>query len=466
MQRLVVLLSRPELDLPTLNLPPAEDSELPSLIAREVEQQLGETEEPPIIDFHVVAHSKADKNVGRQVLVFALPAKEFRILQKQVVSAGFKLVAICSRHLAPLGILQRQSISNETLAVTVHHYTGEVELAVCRGAEPILLRTIRLGTDEPARVAEQIIMELQRCLTLLPIEVAELQLGWYVFATSDAARQVATAIEDRGESTIHTIDPLVDWEVNFARKTKSDESDNDAAESESRVMSAANGGAAWDFVNNSLPVNLLAPKQAPKPKNPMVRWAAIGGCAAFVLCVGLYFLLFDVWQLQIVVDTLQKELDNAKKLTAKYQEKSDQVQAVQGWLADQVDWLSELNELSSRLPDGPDATVRRLTASATANSATIDISVQVADQEFISQLESRIRSAKYGTTSKQISQNLNSAEYPWQFETRVSFPIEVQKQNAYGPKEGTKPTPQPSARETATQDRNEGVEVHSDENKT
>ena len=438
-QRLVVLLSRPELDLPTLNLPPAEDSELPSLIASEVEQQLGETDEPPIVDFHVVANPKADKNVGNQVLVFALPAKEFRSLQKQVAAAGFRLAAICSRHLAPLGILRRQNISNETLAVSVHHYTGEVELAVCRGAEPILLRTIRLGTEEPVRIAEQILMEMQRCLTLLPVETAELKLGWYVFSTSDAARQVAKAIEERGESSIHTVDPLVDWET------------NDITESESLVTSAANAGAAWDFVNNTLSVNLLAPKQAPKPKNPMVRWATIGGGAVFVLGVGLYFLLSDVWQLQIEVDTLQKELDNTKKLTAKYQEKSDQVLAVQGWLADQVDWLSELNELSSRLPDGPDATVRRLTASAAANSATIDISVQVADQEFISQLESRIRSAKYGTTSKQISQNLNSAEYPWQFETRVSFPIEVQKQNAYGPKGGVKPTEPPSSVANAEQ---------------
>jgi hypothetical protein len=97
-----------------------------------------------------------------------------------------------------------------------------------------------------------------------------------------------------------------------------------------------------------------------------------------------------------------------------------------------VDWLTELNDLSNRLPDGQDATVRRLTASAAANSATIDLSVQVAEQEFISQLESRIRSAKYSVTSKQISQNPDSSEYPWQFETRIAFPIEAQKQNAYG----------------------------------
>ena len=462
-QRLVVLLSRPELDQPTLNLPPAEDSELPSLIASEVEQQLGETDEPPIVDFHIVAHPKADKNVGNQVLVFALPAKELNSLQKQIGAAGFRLAAICSRHLAPLGILRRQNISDETLAVSVHLYTGEVELAVCRGSDPILLRTIRLSTEEPARVAEQIWMELQRCLTLLPQETAELQLGWYVFATSDAARQVAQALEDRGESSIHTIDPLVDWEVHEAPLNDTAASDDE--QGISVTTSAANAGAAWDFVNNALSVNLLAPKRAPKPTNPTVRWAAIGVCAASVLGIAVYFLLSDAWQLQIEINTLQKELDNTKKVTAKYQEKSDQVLAVQTWLADQVDWLSELNELSNRLPDGQDATVRRLSASATANSATIDLSLQVADQEFISQLESRIRSAKYAATSKQISQNQNSVEYPWQFETRVSFPIEVQKQNTYGPKAVSKPTEPPATQASAPPPTNEDLKESGEDSK-
>lgn len=428
-QWLVVLLSRPELDLPTLNLPPADASELPNLVANEVEQQLGETEEPPIVDFQVIDNPKADKSSGYQVLAFALPAKELSSLQKQVAASGFRIAAICPRHLAPLGILKRQNIPNEALCVSVHLYAGEVELAVCRGTEPILLRTIRLSTDDPTRVTEQIWMEMQRCLTLLPQETAELHLSWYVFATSDAALEVAKALESLGQSDILSVDPLFGWEL------KSDGASLlEAVESGALTTSAANAGAAWDYVNETLPVNLLAPRKSPKPKNPLVRWVAIGGCAALVLGVAVTLMLSDVWQLQIEVESLQKELENTKKVTAKYQEKSDQVLAVQSWLDDQVDWLTELNELSNRLPDGQDATVRRLTASAAANAATIDLSVQVAEQEFISQLESRIRSAKYTATSKQISQNPDSSEYPWQFETRIAFPIEAQKQNAYGPK--------------------------------
>ncbi len=425
-QRLVVLLSRPELDLPTLNLPPAENSELPSLIAIEVEQQLGETDEPPIIDFHVVDNPTEDKNAGCQVLVFALPANELSSLQKQVAAAGFRLAAICSRHLAPLGLLRRQNILNDTLAIAVHLYAGEVELAVCRGAEPILLRSIRLSTEEPSRIAEQIWMEMQRCMTLLPQETAELQLSWFVFETSDAAWYVAQSLSERGELSIHIIDPMVDWKL--------ESSSPGATEHGANTATAANTGAAWDFLHNTLPVNLLAPKRAPVPMNPMKRWGAIGAGLAILLLIGSYLSLSDVWKLQAEVDSLQREWDEAKKVTSKYQEKSDQVAAVQAWMADRVDWLSELNELSSRLPDGQDATVRRLSATVAASgAATIDLSVQVAEQEFISQLESRIRSAKYGATSKQISQNPNSTEYPWQFETRISFPIEAQNLNTFGP---------------------------------
>jgi hypothetical protein len=51
--------------------------------------------------------------------------------------------------------------------------------------------------------------------------------------------------------------------------------------------------------------------------------------------------------------------------------------------------------------------------------------MQVKSQEIISELENRIRGAKYTIVSKQITQNADSQEYPWQFETHIEFPIEA-----------------------------------------
>ncbi len=432
-QRLVVLLARPELDLLTLTLPPSETSELPALVASEVEQQLGESDEPPAIDFFVLPNTSSNQPEGAQpaaptavqLLAFALPASVQRTLQAQITGAGFRAVAICSRHLSPLGILRRRQLPANTLAISVHLYASEAELAICRGSEPMLLRSIRINPDDPSRVAEQIWLESQRCLALLPHEVADLPFSWFVYTTCEASYQVAQALEEHEHITIQPVDPLIGWEVEPEVQS----------EGAMKLASAANAGAAWEYLNDELPINLLAPKKPPQAANPMVRWAVMGAATAMVLAVGIYFLLSDINRLSGEVQTLEGELANAKKLTAKYQEKADQVAAVENWLSDQVDWVDELNALSKRLPDGQNATVRRLTASANASSAVIDLAVQVAKQETISQFEGSIRSAKYGVTSKQISQNPESAEYPWQFETRIVFPVEaVRPSKEYQPK--------------------------------
>ncbi len=395
-QKLIVLLSRPELDLLSLNLPWAETVELPALVASEVEQQLGESEVPPVVDFQVVNNAKSSEGNGIQVMAFSLNARELQAIQKLSTEAGFRLAAIGSRHLAPLSILRRQAIPNNSLAISVHLYSGETELAICRGADPILLRSIRLGASDPVRIADQIYMEVQRCLTLLSHEEAELPMSWFVFTSDDTAWNVLRSLEEREGVVAHPVDPYFGW---TAEATK------DSKESISRIDSAANAGAAWDYLNQTTPINLLNPKRPPKPANPYVRWGLLGTAAACVVGIGTYFLLADVWKLQDEVTKLEVELKDAQKITSKYQEKSDQVAMVEAWLGDQVDWLAELSDLSERLPDGQSASVRRLTAVTNARNGLFNLSVQVADQEFISQLENRIRSAKYNASSKQISQN-------------------------------------------------------------
>lgn len=205
----------------TLTLPPADASELPALVASEIEQQIGEADESPVIDFHVVpstanptdATAAAASN-GVQVLAFALPIAVQQRLQSQVSGAGFRIAAICSRHLSPLGVLRRKHVPEGTPAVSVHLYAGEAELAICRGSEPVLLRSIRVNLEEPSQVAEQILLESQRCLALLPHEFTELPFNWFIYTTCEAAWQVAQALDDHDQQiAIQPVDPLIGWEV-------------------------------------------------------------------------------------------------------------------------------------------------------------------------------------------------------------------------------------------------------------
>jgi len=461
--RLVVLLSRPELDLISLNLPPSESSEIASMVAAEVEQQLGESPEPPIIDYYVTTATKdgfkgvgvkgagADEvgakeaeNGGVQVLAFALSQKEIGSIQSQCSEAGFKLQAVGSRHLGPLCLLRQMNLPNDTLEVLIHLYPGETELTICRGVEPLLLRSIRNSTDDADRVAEQIGLETQRCLTLLPQTIAELPKSWFLFATGEFATAVTTALETQEEIKVTSLDPLALWDV------QRDDVDTSVG---TRTTSAANTGAAIDYVGQALPVNLLDPKRPPAPQSLLRRWGGWGVLAASAASIAGYLLLTDIWQLQSEAEGLETEMRDATKLTSKYLEKSDQVQAVEGWLSDQVDWLAELTELSNRLPEGSNASVRRLTASSSSNGASIDISVQANTQETISELENRIRGAKYSAVSKQISQNANSAEYPWQFDTHITFDLDPPRPKLFGP-----PTISPSDRKGTTTKDTESAE--------
>lgn len=411
---IVVLLSRPELDLLPLNLPPASAEELPVLVAAEVEQQQGESQVPPIVDFYLVPEIPGEgtnATSGQQVFAFALSQNQLASIQEQCNEAGLKLLGIGSRQLAPLRILKEVSVDADSMVVAVHLLAGEAEIAICYGKVPVLLRTIRYSSEDAERVAEQIDTEAKRCLTLLPSTVTDQPVSWCIFVNSEFARSVGEAVEQQDQVYVQWVDPYYGWNVT-------------GNPIELSAKSAANAGAALDILSQSLPVNLLAPKRPPKPPNPWVRWGAIGGLGVASASVAGYFLLTDIWDLQSEAKSLDSNLRNEAKVTSKYQEKADQVTTVEAWLSDQVDWVAELSDLASRLPDGQEATVRRLSGSVNAKgSGSIDLAMQVRSQEIISDLENRIRGAKYTIISKQITQNPDSQEYPWQFESHIEFPL-------------------------------------------
>ena len=424
--QVVALISRPELDLSTLTLPKGDEKEIASMVAIELEQQYGDGAEEPAADF-VLASSQRDVTTGAEtndVLLFASQAKFLHSLESEAKESGVKLVGVGARHLGPLSLMRRKIGTANAFTVAIQFYRGETELSICIGESPVLLRSIRNSTEDPERVAEQVAVEVERCLTLLPHEVASTPITVVFFCDNFLATKVAEALQELQPNSIVKINSATGW---LEGKPASDE---DVVVD---GVFAANVGAAWDFFHKSLPIDLLAPKRPPKPANPWIKRGGIAVAVAGGLISVAYVLLGDINDLQLEVEQLEADFENVSKLTNKYQEKADRVKAVEDWLANQVDWLSELNEISQRLPEGQNATVRRLTGTLGNNGSAIDLSVQVNAQEYISVLEDRLKSAKYSVTSRQISQNPDTTDYPWNFETRISFAVDAPSWKSYGP---------------------------------
>jgi hypothetical protein len=462
-QQLVVLLSRPELEQLSLTLPPSSDDELPALVASAVEQQLGESEVPPTVDYCTLPIVRPETDTaGINVLAFAMTPGGLNSLQRDAEQAGFKLIAIASRQLSALALLAHIEDLAQNLNIVLHLYPGEAELAICVGSQPQLLRSVRVNLDELDRTVEQMRREVQRCLALLPHEVEELPQQWMVFDTCIAASQIAQLLDRSIYTKVACVDPMSQWSFSgplqiigqksaqpVQSPTQSPTDDTatgkaaDSAESlgaeeirsefsQEPVLrcdavnhpTAALTGAASEIWRDGLSINLVHPKRAPAAPRPWVRPAAWTAAGLLAASVGGYALKRDVWQLQKDVELMQQEVKDSGKLAAKYMEKSDQAKVVENWVSDNVDWLTVLDEVSSRLPTGQNATVTRLSASSDGAQGVLDLSVQVTDPEQIALLEDRLRSVKYSVNSKRISQTPEASEYPWRFETRITFPIE------------------------------------------
>jgi hypothetical protein len=444
-QHLIVLLSRPEIDVLTLDLPPSEAIELPALVQGEVERQLGESETPPIVDFCASTIARGDNDkVGQQVLAFAMTAASLETLRSDAVQAGFRLSAVSFRQMCSLSRMRRGPSNSSILSVSVQVYHGEIEFAFCVGSQPLMLRSVRISLDDMAPVAEQLVQETDRCLTLLPPETEELPKHWFIDASSPAARQLAQALLNLGQAQVHSVQYATGDELDrpitseSQLETQSDSTKNEVSSStpaspaDADLPGAALAGAVWDFAHDGLLVNLTDPKRSPPPPSPWVRptlWSA-AACAAIAILGTV--LLSDVWQLRDQIQSLEAQVAESKKLESKVLEKSDQVAVVEQWLTDQVNWLGVLSEISQRVPNGRNATIRRLSASAGASTGVVDLSVQVLQPDDISELEERLRSVKYSVSSKRISQSPESAEFPWQFETRIDFSIDKPDWSRYG----------------------------------
>lgn len=339
------------------------------------------------------------------------------------------MIEITSRQLAPLKNLQHQQVFRGRASILIIIYANKIELSFFHNKQLTFLRTFRTSSSSTNSLAEQIQLEVQRSLSTMdfaqdgePPELLLLSREGHSQVSNGGA--VASADDDP-----HVLDDE-DWRDLYqaldARRVRLEiplEPGIEMAGKSAGGPDPALVGAALDLAEHQLTVDLLNPKQPAKPPNVVLRWSLIGGLAVAALVIVAFLMWSDVRALQTQLAEGQEELKSAKEVANKLQEKADETRFVQNWLGDQVDWLAKLKRLSDQFPGGQGANVRRLTAAATGEVGVFDISLQVSDPSRVADLENRLREAGFSVTSQQISEQGGNAEYPWQLEARIGFPL-------------------------------------------
>lgn len=283
--QVVALISRPQLDLSTLTLPKGDLKETASMVFSELEQQYGDSADIPVADYvlSMVHQDAATGTETNDVLIIAAQARYLESLQEQAKESGLKLVGIGARHLGPLSLVHRRGELQDTLTVAIQFYPGETEISICHAGLPVLLRSIRNSTEDVDRVAEQVSVEVERCLTLLPHELASKSIQLVFLGANPFTSHVAAALIGTEDRTVMHIDPASSWQARSV---------DGASAGEFGCEFAANVGAAWDYFHKALPVDLLSPKRPAKPANPWIKRGGLcrgrgrGSCCRFVCVSG------------------------------------------------------------------------------------------------------------------------------------------------------------------------------------
>ncbi len=415
-RNLVVLLTRAELEQLQLPLPPAEADEQVSLVRAAIEEQLGDSESLPVIDFVLAVSPDRAAESGPEAIAFCLPRERLEAWTNQARDAKWRLQNVGSRHLAPLGMLNRRELFQRGSVITLVPYGQEIELLLCRDGQPMFLRSLRVSSEEPESVAELITLEIQRWLALANMDDEPTGPEIFMLAAREEQQGLLDALKQRRVGSLHCLDPAS--QLTFS----------DAASAIETRIDAPLVGAALELQHQGrLPIDLLHPRQPPTVANPWIRRGALAGLVSLAVASGGGLLWRDVQTLKTEAAQLQDKLDSEQQLTDKISAQADEVDRIEAWLSDQVDWLAQLQKLSDGVPTGQFATIGQLRAAAAAGRGSFDLSVQVSSPDQITQLEESLRSARFSVTSSRVTEQTSGREYPWQFETRAVFSIDPEE---------------------------------------
>ncbi|MHB0956031.1 MAG: type IV pilus biogenesis protein PilM [Pirellulaceae bacterium] len=404
---LLVALGRGSVDVIPLQLPPAGDDELPTLVANQVLRDAGDIVESGIIDYVPL---DTPEGQPRQVFAFVVDGSTIQQIHSEASKAGLKLCALVYRPLSSVTLLQRLVPQSRRTMLLVTLHDREADLSIVRNGHLLYTRTARLvESNNLGDIAAQLAVEVRRSLAAASLTADPEEQHLYVFGSFDESEQLVQDLAEELSLPASLLDPLIRENVEGIPPA-----------SVGRIPPLI--GMIHEHFDATHPLDFLHPKRPPAPPNYYRQGVVYAAAVLALVGAGAYYLWDANQQAASEIADLRKTLDNTIAKLEKVKQKQAVVDAVWRWETDNVNWLDELYDLTRRFPNGRDAIIRRLTISpGRGEELVVDLYVQVRDPAVITQLGDQLRDAFHDVRSKGVSEQSSSTDYPWQFETRITL---------------------------------------------
>jgi Tfp pilus assembly PilM family ATPase len=406
--RLLVGLPRSHVETVDLELPPATEHELPTMVRHEVFRQLTDLSDAAIIDY---IDKPNDAGSSHKVQAVVLRPEMSAKIHAIGEAAGHPPARIVVRWFAIASLFERLTGEEHSASLLLNLMEMEADMSVLADGAVRFSRTVRLPDTPPghpdlSRIAD----EIRRTLAVVPLD-SNHEAGVehiYMFGDLKENNDFIERLAEQLQLPVSLLDPRVGVQLRASQDPQS----------VNRYTALI--GMVRDEATSTAPIDFTSPRQPPEPPKLGRKLAFYTAVVAVVLLIVGYRLTADLNDARNETQQLATDLERENQLLEKLISKTRVVDSVEQWRATEINWLRELRELSQRFPPADQAMVQGLTmAPSVGGESVISMSVRVNEPSTISRLETSLRDEFHRVSSQRIAHSSNRPTFPFQFDTTV-----------------------------------------------
>ncbi|MCS7238033.1 MAG: hypothetical protein NZ899_07165 [Thermoguttaceae bacterium] len=406
--RVVVGIESARVELLTLDLPPAEDHELPELVLLQVVRQLQQPPENLAVDFIPL---EGDPRSRRKVLAAVLNREELDRISSLFKRMKLKPARVVFRPLAVASLLKRLVPRLPSPCLVINRIGLQADLTLLVDGRAILFRSIRLPEAPLASQLSRLVLEAERTVMVAATSsLAGEKLAYcYVFGSGEEHGDLAERLAEHLSTPAEVIDPLGAVDVRQVEIPQN------------LGRFSAHIGMVVDEATGARPeVDFLHVRRPPAKIKRAHVVAAVLGAVAVIAGIGLWSFWSQYSEIASENAALEAELRELNEAVKKAARTGQLVRAVADWVGTEIVWLDELADLSLKLPGARHLVILRLTATTTGKgSGSIFLQGVVRDPRILQQMESGIRDSLRRVETPRIYERELGGEATWSFESSV-----------------------------------------------
>lgn len=415
---------RDQVQLRLLALPPAPADELPDLVRFQAERDFTAMGEGAVLDFIPLA---GDARTPHEVLAASLRAAGMAEVRSVCEALDVEPDRVTLRACGAASLVRRATKAGDrNVALVVNPLADEADLAVVAGGRVVFVRSLRLPDSMDMDTRRRTLSsEIRRTMTALHQQLGGRQVdAVWLCGDASTSNQVRALVEELGVP-VEVFDPLRAAPVGLA---------NAEVSKESLGRFAAVLGMALDEADRRPPeIDFLNVRRRVQQRRfTRVHALAAAAVALLVLAYGVR-LWTQAAALAGELAQTQEEIQRLQPIVAQYDAVTLQADAIERWLATDVNWLDELVEISRELRPEPlsskefpvagDVVLKQLTLSTPPGSdaagGLVDIDAVAKSASVVSALERRLRDEEHRMQVGGGKQDRSVAGYEWAFGLRV-----------------------------------------------